>query len=93
MKESRVFGMKKIMLGKRTRFRYILMVCREKEFYQKQTIGIWWKLSKGLGLIENPKKQIKYFMFGISFFHILAWVDVKWIGKADKSYKLLIKDI
>lgn len=86
--------MKKIMLGKRTRFRYILMVCREKEFYEKNRLGIWWKLNRGLGLVSNPKKEEKYFMLGVNIVHINMWIDVKWIGnrKPNEKYGLLTKE-
>lgn len=93
MKESRVFGMRKIMLGKKTRFRYILFVCRENQFYEKHRIGIWWRFSRGLGLASNPRKEEKYFMLGINFFHINTWIDVKWIGNSKVRHGLLTKDI
>ena len=92
-RESRIYSIKRIEFGKTTNLRKITFVCREKESYDKSGIGIWWKKSCGLGIIDEPNKRLKYFMFGITLFNIKIWLDFKWVGKAKKRQPLEIKDL
>lgn len=80
MKKSKVFTIKKVGTVKLTNSRKITFVCRQKEFYQKNSIALWWEKSYGVRIIDNPNKQLKYFMIGISLFGILCWLDFKWVG-------------
>ena len=93
MKKSKLYAIRTINLGALTNLRKITFVCRQKEFYHKNTIGIWWKKSYGLGIIGEPNKQLKYFMFGVSFIGVLLWADFKWVGRCEKEQKLKMKDI
>ena len=84
MKESKVFTIKSVVTGKLTNLRKITFVCRQKEFYQKNSIALWLKTSYGVGIIGKPNKQLKYFMIGVSLFGILCWLDFKWVGNCKK---------
>lgn len=92
MKESKVFTIKSVGTGKLTNLRKITFVCRQKEFYQKNSIALWWKKSYGVGIIGKPNKQLKYFMIGMSLFGILCWLDFKWVGNCKKRQPLEGKD-
>ena len=92
MRDSKVFTIKRVGTGKLTNLRSITFVCREKEFYQKNSIALWWKKSYGVGIIGKPNKQLKYFMIGISLFNILCWLDFKWIGNSKKRQSIYVKD-
>ena len=72
--------------------RRITFVCREREFYQKDGFGFWCKRSYGLGIIGKPTKQLKYFMFGFTFFDIQIWLDFKWVGNRKDKEVLEIKE-
>ena len=92
MKESKVFTIKSVGTGNLTNLRKITFVCRQKEFYQKNSIALWWKKSYGVGIIGKPNKQLKYFMIGISLFGILCWLDFKWVGNCKKRQPIEVKD-
>lgn len=92
MKESKIFTIKRIGTGKLTSLRKITFVCRQKEFYQKNSIAIWWQKSYGVGIIGKPNKQLKYFMIGISLFEILCWLDFKWVGNCKKRQRIEVND-
>lgn len=70
MEESKVYLLKDFNLGKATKLRRATVVCREREWYDKQSIGIWWKWRLGVGVMKQAYKQFKYFMFGISFINV-----------------------
>ncbi len=91
-RERRVFVCKDLDTGKIGNLRRITFVCREREFYQKDGFGFWWKRSYGLGIIGKPTKQLKYFMFGFTFFDIQIWLDFKWVGNRKDKQVLEIKE-
>ena len=93
MKESKVYTIKNVGTGKLTNLRKITFVCRQNEFYQKNSIALWWKKSYGVGIIGKPNKQLKYFMIGISLFGILCWLDFKWVGNCKKRQPIEVKDV
>jgi len=92
MKKSEVFTIKSIKTGKITRLRNITFVCRQKEFYQKNSIALWWKKTYGVGIIGKSNKQLKYFMIGISLFEILCWLTFKWVGNCKKIQPIEVND-
>lgn len=92
MEESKVYTIKHINTGRLTNLRKITFVCRQKEFYDKNGIGIWWKQSYGVGIINQPNKQLKYFMIGITLIGIHCWLDFEWIGKCKERQPIEIKD-
>jgi hypothetical protein len=77
--ESKIFVFKRIKITGQISLREIIFVCREKEHYQSDGFGFWWQKQYGLR-IKNSNKQIKYFMFGFTFFDIKIWLDFKWIS-------------
>jgi hypothetical protein len=82
--ESKVYFVKHIKTGKLTNLRGMAFVFRQKEWYDKYVIGIWWKRSWGLHIAGRPKTQLKYLMIGFKFINLVGWVDFKWIGKEKK---------
>lgn len=81
MKESKLYLFKGINLGKATPLRRMIFVCREKESYDKNGIGIWWKKYMGLGISGKPDKGFKYLMVGLTLINLKVWVDITWVGK------------
>ena len=92
IRESRIFALKKLNFGTITNLRKMTFVCREKEFYEKDGFGFWWRRSYGLGIIGKPTKQLKYFMFGFTFFDIQLWLDIKWVGSRKPDTKIELEE-
>lgn len=78
--ESKVYICRGVYFPKGWKLRKVTFVFRQKESYDKNAIGIWWKGLKGTGIIGKPKHQFKFFMIGISLFNLRAWIDFKYIG-------------
>jgi hypothetical protein len=70
VKESKIYTIQHIVFPKNLLLRKITFVCRQKEWYKKQSIAVWWSLSYGLALADKPNKQLKFFMLGFSLFNI-----------------------
>jgi hypothetical protein len=92
IKESKVFVCKGMNVSKVTPLRRILFVFRQKEWYDKNAIALWWKKSIGTGIIGKPNHRFKFFMIGVSLFNLRLWVDFKWIGKCKNEQRLKLKD-
>ena len=90
--ESKVYICKSFNLAKHTPLRKILFVFRQKEHYEKNTIGLWWWKSIGTGVIGKPNCESKFFMIGISLFNLRTWLNFKWIGKRTGKQHLFLKD-
>lgn len=91
MKESKIYTCKQLKIRIFNIIK-VIFVCSQKKFYHKNTIGIWYRKSYGLGLVGKPNKQIKYFMIGISLFNINIWLDFHYIGNSiNKKQPLKIK--
>ncbi len=89
MFESKLYFFKEFKLNSK-KFKKINFVCRQRDFYNKRTIGIWWKKNLGIlkiGKDNEPAKQFKYFMFGFSFVDIKCWFEISYIGKRESESK------
>lgn len=93
-KDSKVYILKDFNLGKFTRLRSITFVCREKQFYHHNNIGIWWSLSHGGIVISKGKNlEFRFFMIGIKFINIICWLEFKYLVKSkNKQKNILLKD-
>jgi hypothetical protein len=88
--ESKVY-VSKTLIKTKLRIKKVHFVCRQRESYDKQAVGIWWRPSTGVGVQGKPNRVLKYFMFGISFFNLRLWLDFTWLGKSKTDPKLKIK--
>lgn len=86
MREDKVYVLKCFKVGKLTPLRSIDFVIRKKQWYEKYQLSIWWSKDIGIGIIGKPRKQIKYFMIGVTIINIQSWLNFKWIG--DRPNKL-----
>ncbi|MEI6243029.1 MAG: hypothetical protein WCP39_06465 [Chlamydiota bacterium] len=94
MKESKVYLLKTWTVPKITNLIKITFVCRQRMFYNKRELGIWWKKSYGIGISGKPNRQLKYFMIGVSLIGLKMWFDFTWLGKSKKEHqKIEIKSV
>lgn len=92
MKESKSYFSKELLLGTLTPLRKIIFVGREKKFYQKNGLGIWWKLNTGIGIHGKPGRILRHFMFGANIFNKVCWIEISYLGYTKEDSKLAMYD-
>lgn len=92
LKEGIVHVSNTILKRNKGRIRKVHFVFKGKDSYKKTGIGIWWSTNKGVGIIGKPDRQLKYFMFGMTLFNKLTWLEFTWLGKADGPQRIKMKE-
>jgi len=90
--KNSIYLSKTLFFGTSTIFRKASIIIREKQSYQKNGLGIWWKRDEGTGIIGKPNRVLRHFMFGTYIFNKVAWFNFSYLGYTKIDIRLKLKD-